>query len=159
MSTRFKQGFLFEHLVDLSKPVCQAIDPFKANMTIFDSSGIETWVKENNPKYAYRIIKQLKSHAKSMGFNDSYNSYKAAYSSMPSHFVPNLLINQLFIDGHFCYAYKFSLVTNGLGIIQHITVYNKDFFNQHPYILIGKKTDFPDEDRSVHDTKLLIPTL
>ena len=28
-------------------------------MTIFDTSGIEAWVTENNPKYANRIIKQL----------------------------------------------------------------------------------------------------
>ena len=33
-------------------------------MTIFDTSGIEAWVTENNPKYANRIIKQLKAFAK-----------------------------------------------------------------------------------------------
>ena len=33
-------------------------------MTIFDSSGIEAFVTENNPKYANRIIKQLKAYAK-----------------------------------------------------------------------------------------------
>ena len=45
--TRFKQDFLediqtvFERLVDLTEPICQAIDPPKAAMTVFDSSGIE----------------------------------------------------------------------------------------------------------------------
>ena len=68
--TRFKQDFLedlqnvFETLVDLTEPICQAIDRSKADMTIFDSSGIEAWVAENNPKYADRIIKQLKAYAK-----------------------------------------------------------------------------------------------
>jgi hypothetical protein len=66
--TRFKQNFLdqliFDKLVDLTEPVCQAIDSAKADMTIFDSSGIEAWVTENNPKYANRIIKQLKAYAK-----------------------------------------------------------------------------------------------
>ena len=63
-TTRFKQDFLedlqtvFERLVDLTEPVCQAIDPSKADMTIFDSSGIEAWAAENNPKYADRIIKR-----------------------------------------------------------------------------------------------------
>ncbi len=96
--TRFKQDFLlelhtlFEHLVDLSEPVCQAIDSSKADMAIFDSSGIEAWVKENNPKFANRIIRQLKLYAKSMGFDDSYNPYKAAYASMPSHAASNPLI-------------------------------------------------------------------
>ena len=71
--TRFKQDFLddlqsvFEHLVDLTEPICQAIDSAKADMTIFDSSGIEAFVTENNPKYANRIIKQLKAYAKYQG--------------------------------------------------------------------------------------------
>jgi hypothetical protein len=49
--TRFKQDFLediqavFERLVDLTEPICHAIDSCKANMTIFDSSGIEAWQK------------------------------------------------------------------------------------------------------------------
>ena len=38
---------------------CQAVDSSKADMTIFDTSGIEAWVTENNPKYANKIIKQL----------------------------------------------------------------------------------------------------
>ncbi len=69
--TRFKQVFLsdlqlvFNNLVDVTEPICQAIDFEKANMTIFDSSGIEAWVTENNPKFANRIIKQLKSLCKS----------------------------------------------------------------------------------------------
>ena len=41
-------------------------------MTIFDSSGIEAFVTENNPKYANRIIKQLKAYAKAQGFDKSY---------------------------------------------------------------------------------------
>ena len=40
---------LLDRLVDVTEPVCQAIDPAKAAMTIFDSSGIEAWVTENNP--------------------------------------------------------------------------------------------------------------
>lgn len=163
--SRFKQAFLpeledvFSRLVDLTEPICQAIDSSKADMTIFDSSGIEAWVKENNPKYANRIIKQLKAYSKSNGFDDSYDPYKAAYASMPSHSAANLEIKQLYIDGHFCYAYKIGIVTNGLGIIRHIAFYNKAFFEKHPGITIDKKSDSPDEDKSVHDARLLIPTL
>ncbi len=64
---RFKQDFLpdlhstFHHMVDLTEPICQKIDLKLAVMTIFDTSGIEAWVTENNPKYANRIIKQLKA--------------------------------------------------------------------------------------------------
>lgn len=163
--TRFKQDFLddlqlvFDKLVDLTEPICQAIDSAKADMTIFDSSGIEAWVTENNPKYANRIIKQLKAYAKAHNFDDNYDPYKAAYASMPSHAASCPEIKQLYIDGHFCYAYKIGIVTNGLGIIRHLTFYNKDFFQNHPEIVIEKKSASPDEDKSVHDARLLIPTL
>ena len=127
--TRFKQDFLddlqlvFDNLVDVTEPICQAIDSAKADMTIFDSSGIEAFVTENNPKYANRIIKQF------------------------------------YINGHFCYVFKFSIVTNGRGIIRHISFYNKNFMASHPDIVVEKKSDSPDEDKCVHDSKLLIPTL
>lgn len=125
--TRFKQDFIddlqlvFDNLVDLTEPVCHAIDSAKADMTIFDSSGIEAFVAENNPKYANPEIKQL------------------------------------YINGHFCYVFKFGIVTNGLGIIRHISFYNKNFMISHPEIVVEKKSDSPDEDKCVHDAKLLIP--
>ena len=163
--TRFKQDFLydlqcvFDNLVDLTEPICQAIDSFKADMTIFDSSGIEAFVKENNPKYANRIIRQLKAYAKAMNFDKNYDPYKAAYGSMPPHASANPEIRQLYINGHFCYVFKFGIVTNGLGIIRHISFYNKDFMTSHPDIVVEKKSDSPNEDKCVHDAKLLIPTL
>lgn len=163
--TRFKQDFLhdlqsvFDNLVDLTEPICQDIDSAKADMTIFDSSGIEAFVTENNPKYANRIIRQLKAYAKAQNFDKNYDPYKAAYSSMPTHASANPEIKQLYINGHFCYVFKFGIVTNGLGIIRHISFYNKEFMDSHPDIVVGKKSDSPDEDKCVHDAKLLIPTL
>ena len=68
--TRFKRDFIddiqlvFDNLVDLTEPICQSIDLTKADMTIFDSSGIDAFVTENNPKYANRIIRQLKAYTK-----------------------------------------------------------------------------------------------
>ncbi len=76
-------------------------------MTIFDSSGIEAFVTENNPKYANRIIRQLKAYAKANSFDKNYDPYKAAYGSMPSHASANPEIKQLYINGHFCYVFKF----------------------------------------------------
>ena len=119
--TRFKQDFLsdlqsmFDHLVDLTEPICQNLDPALASMTIFDTSGTEAWVTENNPKYANRIIKQLKAFKKSHNLDDSYDPYNAAYGSMPTHAASNQAIQQMYINGHFCYAYKFGIITNGLG--------------------------------------------
>jgi len=150
---------VFDNLVDVTEPICQALDSAKADMTIFDSSGIEAWVTENNPKFANRIIKQLKAYAKANHFDSNYDPYKAAYGSMPTHASANPEIKQLYINGHFCYVYKFGIVTNGLGIVRHISFYNKDFLDSHPEIITEKKSDSPDEDKSIHDARLLIPTL
>ena len=163
--TRFKQHFLddlqslFNRLVDLTEPICQQIDAAKASMLLFDTSGIEAWVTENNPKYANRIIKQLKAYKKAKNLDDSYDPYKAAYGSMPPHAEANPAIQQMYINGHFCYAYKFGILTNGLGIVRDITFYNKDFLQDHPDITIEKKSDSPDEDKSLADAKALIPVL
>ena len=48
---------------------------------------------------------------------------KAAYGSMPSHAAANPAIQQMYINGHFCYAFKFGIITNGLGIVRDITFY------------------------------------
>lgn len=128
-------------------------------MTIFDTSGIESWFTENNPKYSNKIIKQLKAYTKAKNFSDSYDPYKAAYGSMPSHASSNPEIKQPYINGHFCYVYKIGVVTNGLGIIRHLDFYNKEFFHKHSEIIVEKKSKAPDEDKSVHDAKLLIPSL
>ena len=163
--TRFKQDFLldlqsmFDRLVDLTEPICQRIDMEKASMLLFDTSGIEAWVTENNPKYANRIIRQLKTLKKEKGLDDSFDPYKAAYGSMPPHAAANPAIQQMYINGHFCYAYKFGIVTNGLGIVRNISFYNKDFLTSHPEIIVEKKSDSPDEDKSLADSKALIPTL
>lgn len=78
---------------------------------------------------------------------------------MPTHASANPEIKQLYINGHFCYVFKFSIITNGFGIICHISFYNKDFMITHPDIVVEKNFGSPDEDKRVHDDILLIPTL
>ena len=58
-------------------------------MLLFDTSGIEAYVTENSPKYANRVIKQLKAYAKANSFDDSYYPYKAAYASMQTSAASN----------------------------------------------------------------------
>ena len=77
---------MFDHLVDLTEPICHCIDTQKASMLLFDTSGIEAWVTESNPKYANRIIKQLKAFKKAKEMDDSFDPYKA----IPSHAAANL---------------------------------------------------------------------
>ena len=163
--TRFKQEFadhlqlLFDSLVDMTEPILQEIDAAKASMAVFDTTGLEAYVTENNPKYANQKIRQLKAWAKSQGYDKSYDPYKAAYGSMPTCAAANSEIKQQYLNGHFCYAYKAGIMTNGLGIIRAIEFYDKDYFSSHPEIGLYKKTDAPDEDKSVGDARLLIPLL
>ena len=63
------------------------------------------------------------------------------------------------MNGHFCYAYKFGIITNGLGIVRSIDCYNKDYLDSHPGIIVEKKSKSPDEDKSLADSKALIPAL
>ncbi len=98
--TRFKQDFLldlqsmFDHLVNLTEPICQRIDKHKASMLLFDTSGIETWVTENNPKYANRIIRQLKTFKKRMGWTIPMTLTKPPMALCPPMPLPILPSNR-----------------------------------------------------------------
>ncbi|WP_010252466.1 transposase, partial [Acetivibrio cellulolyticus] len=85
--TRFKQDFViylenfFNHLVDITEPICQEINTTLASTIAYDTSGIETFVTENNPKFINSIIKKLKAFYKD---KPDVDVYKMAYSLMPS---------------------------------------------------------------------------
>ena len=66
---------------------------------------------------------------------------------------------QQYINGHFCYADKFAILTNGLGIVRHITFLDDDFKAAHPEVPVEKKSDSPDEDKSIGDSSSLKPIL
>ena len=65
--TRFKQNFssylekMFIALVDFTEPICQSIDPFLASILSYDTSAVESYVTENNPKHLNSTINKLKS--------------------------------------------------------------------------------------------------
>ncbi len=160
--TRFKQTFtpylelMFSKMVDYTEPICQAIDSTLASIITVDTSGVELYVKENNPKYLNTLIRQLKTYYKD---NPNVDPYKMAYGLMPSQAASSSDAKQMYINGHFCYADKFSIVTNGLGIVRHITFLDDDFKKQHPDIEFNKKSDSPDEDKSIGDSSALKPIL
>lgn len=85
--------------------------------------------------------------------------YKADYGSIPSHAEANPAIQQMYINGLFCYACKFGILTKDLGIVRDITFYNKDLLDAHPQIIVEKKSNAPDEYKSLADAKVLIPVL
>ena len=59
----------------------------------------------------------------------------------------------------FVMSSSLALLPTDLDIIRHISFYNKDFMTSHPDSVVEKKSDSPDEDKCVHDSKLLIPML
>lgn len=160
--TRFKQNFLpyiemmFQQMVDYTEPICQLIDSSLANMLTFDTSGIELYVSENNPKTLNSLIRRLKSYYKD---NPDIDPYNLAYGLMPSKAASCPDAKQQYINGHFCYADKFAMLTNGLGIVRHITFLDDNFKAAHPEMPVEKKSDSPDEDKSIGDSSSLKPIL
>ncbi len=159
--TRFRQRFadclaeMFENLVSLTEPICREIDAKKSDYLIYDTTGISFPVAENNPKYLNTILKNTKKLVKS---NPDLNPYGAAYNLMPSASKTNPDARQQYINGHFCYAAKVGILTNGLGIPRHIAFFDEQFRINHPEIE-SAKTDNPDYDKEIGDSKSLRPVL
>jgi len=159
--TRFKQRFadclndMFENLVSLTEPICRKIDAKKSDYLIYDTTGITFPVAENNPKYFNTILKETK---KLVNKNPKLNPYGAAYNLMPSESKTNPDARQQYINGHFCYAAKVGILTNGLGIPRHIAFFDEQFKRNHPETDL-KKTDNPDSDKEISDSKSLRPIL
>lgn len=160
--TRFKQNFLpylefmFQAMVDFTEPICQTMDAALANTLTFDTSGIELYVSENNPKTLNSLIKRLKAYYKD---NPNVDPYKMAYGLMPSQAASCSDAKQQYINGHFCYADKFAILTNGFGVVRHIAFLDDDFKAAHPQMPVDQKSDSPDEDKSIGDSSALKPVL
>ena len=50
----------------------------------------------------------------------------AVYFILPYSSNNNPEVRQQYINGHFCYVLKASILTNGLGIIQHISFFDNE---------------------------------
>ena len=160
--TRFRQNFLpyielmFRQMVDFTEPICQLIDSSLASILTFDTSGIELFVSENNPKTLNSLIKSLKSFYKD---RPDIDPYQMAYALMPSHAASCPDAKQMYINGHFCYADKFAILTNGLGIVRDIVFLDDSFKQRHPELPVEKKSDSPEEDKTISDSAALRPVL
>jgi len=124
-------GLVFEKFVDATELICRTLDPKKAAYLLYDTTGIEANVKENNPKFLNSKLNNAKKIATK---NPEINAHSLAYFQMPEtaeanplvkQQLMNLLKNQKFsifrffyqvhcINGHFCYAFKACIITNGL---------------------------------------------
>ena len=112
------------------------MDAELADCLIFDTTGIESYVAENNPKFMTSKLRQAKALAK---LTPGFDPYKGIYTLLPSHAAANSAVKQQYINGHFCYAQKAGILTNGLGIVRHITLFDEDFKKNHPELLVEKR--------------------
>ena len=51
------------------------------------------------------------------------------------------------------------MLTNGLGIVRHIAFFDDAFKKSHPEIPIDTRTDNPDVDKEIGESKTLLPVL
>jgi hypothetical protein len=159
--TLFKQDFvahikmMFDRLVDMTEPICHEIDGKKADYLIYDPTGIKVQVAENNPKFLNAKLLQAKKLSKN---NPDLKPHALAYSMMPEFAMANPFAEQQYINGHFCYAFKAGILTNGLGIVRDINFFDDDFKRRHPET-VTKKTDNPELDKVISDSVSLKPAL
>lgn len=159
--TRFKQQFtshiemMFQRLVEITAPICRELDEKKSAYLIFDTTGIEPEVKENNPKFFNTMLEMAKKYAKG---NSGYNPYRAVYSLLPSEAKKAPMAKQQHINGHYCYSYKAGILTDGLGIVRYIAFFDDDFRKAHPEV-VSQKTDDPEKDKEIGDSTSLKPVL
>jgi hypothetical protein len=159
--THFKQDFvnclevMFDNLVEITEPICREIDSKKADYLIYDPTGIEAYVAENNPKFLNTKLNQAKKMAKN---NPNINPHALAYSLLPETAESNPFVKQQYINGHFCYAHKVGILTNGLGIVRDIAFFDEGFKQRHPEV-VSKKTDNPELDKEIGDSTSLKPVL
>lgn len=153
--SRFKADFLahivhfFNALVDITEPICNELNSTLSKIIIADTTGIDAYVKENNPKFLESLLRVGKSYKK---VNSDVNPYKFATVKMPKETYANSEIKLSYINGHFCYALKATTLVNGLGIIRNID------FNDTEVMNFEKNTSAEDA-KDDYDSKTLIPIM
>lgn len=140
----------FHNLVDLTEPLCRAIDAEASKTLIIDTTGIEVYVTENNPKYFTSVQKQVENYLKSR--NQEFDAAKVisqAYCKMPKKASSNPDASYQYTNGHFAYALKGAVICNKLGLVRHLKFC--DTFTTLSEDLI--------EEKYLYDSKIFAPTL
>ena len=106
--TRFKQDFstyledMFISLVDVTEPICKKIDPYLASILSYDTSAIESFVTENNPKHLNTTINKLKVYYRLNGIDKStVDIYKQAFISLPKTASSDSSIRKMYANRSF----------------------------------------------------------
>ena len=160
--TRFKQDFceyirdVFERLVDMTEPICKEMDKALADMLVFDTTGIESYVAENNPRFAQAKTRQAVAYSK---IDPTFDPDIGRTAFMPEYAASNPAVKHQYINGHFCYAQKAAVVANGLGIVRHLELFDEEFKMAHPEMQVDKRTNHPEIDKEIGDSTSLKPVL
>lgn len=150
--SRFRKIFnsqileLFKNISIHAHNLSLQLSPDNASILIFDTTGIIPQVHENNPKFFHTL---LKNTSKTNPDLPSDKIYSIAYSSLPKSSSANPNIRLMFINGHFCWALKFAILTNALGIPLAII----------PLSDLSLSCTDPAVNKSISDSKALIPSL
>lgn len=157
---RFKSNFfddlnkLFNNLVTYTEEVSNIINPYLSSILITDTTGIEAYVAENNPKFYQSELKKAKTYSKiiSKDSPDSgFDPEKYAQGKMPKHANSNPDAKLTYLNGHFGYFLKCIISTNALGLVRNINFYDTDN---------DLEVDLSPQDiKDTYDAKSLIPTL
>jgi hypothetical protein len=153
--SRFKSNFIqhihsfFNHLVDITEPICRKLNSELSKIIIADTTGIEAYVKENNPKYFESLLNTGKVAKKK---NSNIVPHKFACSKMPKQTFANPKIKLSYINGHYCYALKATTLVNGLGILRHI-----DFNDTQSMDFENNSSG--EQAKDEYDSKTLIPIM
>jgi len=151
--SRFKTTYsddlevIFHHLVDLTEPICRSLGVRDAQTLIIDTTGITPYVTENNPKYLKGALTKINFLIKSKNIEVT-NIDKSILACMDKQASANTDANLQYINGHFAYALKGSIICDAHGILRHMQL--GDFTNY---------SDNPQASKHIHDSTLFKPTL
>ena len=106
--TRFKQTFcnyledMFIKLVDVTEPICNEIDPYLTSILSYDTSAVESYVTENNPKYLNSNINKLKTYYRFNRIAKSTDDiYKQACKTLPKVASSDSSIRKMYANRSF----------------------------------------------------------
>lgn len=155
--SRFKINFLdqihltLDSLVSLVNDELKIISPSTSKILIADTTGFESYVTENNPKFFEGKLASSKNYKKSGKAPENFDPVKYAQGKMPKKANANSDISLAYLNGHFGYYLKSMIITDGLGVIQDIQFPDaiQEFYNDK----------MPKEVKDEYDSTTLIPSL
>ena len=150
------------HIIDMFEKYNSSLpedspDKGLSGTLIYDTSGVKPKVKENNPKFTASEVRKQENYKKyldSKGQGEGFNTYAAAYGSLPKFAGANPDIRLDYVNGHFGYFYKFGLLANGFGIPLYLHFFDDGFYNSVPDAFVSME-----DQKYAYDNASLKPVL